>query len=297
MTNFSSLMLRYQQRIEQKLSDCLPLDPLSATSLNRAMRYAALEGGKRFRALLVYCCGHAGAIQDDSLLDNGACAVELIHAYSLIHDDLPAMDNSDLRRGKPTCHLAFDEATAILAGDALQALAFELIAARSPTLSPERHLAMVVELAKACGTRGMAGGQALDLLSGKIDLSLDELINLHRLKTGALIECSARIGSLYSATLEETQLQAIKQYAQHLGLAFQIKDDMLDVDGDPELLGKPKGIDHLNEKTTFVNLLTYTGAQQFLVSEIEKGIEVLNQANLLNKELLDLANFTVDRQN
>ncbi|NNM58612.1 MAG: polyprenyl synthetase family protein [Legionellales bacterium] len=296
MTNFNSIMPAYQQRIEQKLNNFLPIDPLSATALNQAMRYATLGGGKRFRALLVYCCGHAGSITNDDLLDKGACAVELIHAYSLIHDDLPAMDNSHLRRGKPTCHLAFDEAIAILAGDALQALAFELIANQSPLLSAEQTLSMVIELAQACGTRGMAGGQALDLRSGQVGLTLDELIHLHRLKTGALIECSARIGALYSTSLEDSQIQAIKQYAQHLGLAFQIKDDMLDIDGDPELLGKPTGIDNLNEKTTFVNLLTYSGAEQFLLSEIEKGIEALSQANLMYTELLDLGQFVVHRK-
>lgn len=296
MSNFQKFQQHYQQRVEQQLSNVLTTSHDSPEWLLQAMRYSSLQGGKRFRALLLYSCGHACGVNDDALLDAGACAVELIHAYSLIHDDLPAMDNSNLRRGKPTCHLAFDEATAILAGDALQALAFEVLAAQPAILSTEKRLNMVIELAKACGTRGMAGGQALDLRSGQIDLTLDELIHLHRLKTGALIECSALIGALGVDTLPPTQLQAIHEYAKHLGLAFQIKDDMLDVASDTETLGKPKGIDHINQKTTFVSLLNYEGAETFLLHEYERAIQALQRADLMHAHLLDLAEFVVHRK-
>ncbi|MFN7098609.1 MAG: polyprenyl synthetase family protein, partial [Gammaproteobacteria bacterium] len=240
-------------------------------------------------------CGHACGMTDDAILDAGAGAVELIHAYSLIHDDLPAMDNSDLRRGKPTCHLAFDEATAILAGDALQALAFEILTTQTTSLPAEKRLAMTIELARACGTRGMAGGQALDLHSGLTNLTLDELIHLHRLKTGALIECSAIIGALCADTLSPGVLESIHAYARHLGLAFQIKDDMLDVDSDTETLGKPKGIDHVNQKTTFVSLLNYNGAKQFLLQEYDQAIQSLQKVDLLNPQLIALADFVINR--
>jgi farnesyl diphosphate synthase len=295
MTDFQQFTQFYQQRIEQKLAACLVEEAESPEWLHQAMRYSSLGGGKRFRALLVYCCGHACGVSEDDLLDAGACAVELIHAYSLIHDDLPAMDNSDLRRGKPTCHLAFDEATAILAGDALQALAFEVLTTQTAALPAEKRLTMTIELAKACGTRGMAGGQALDLRSGQVNLTLTELIHLHHLKTGALIECSATIGALCANNLSPEKLQAIYSYAHHLGLAFQIKDDMLDVDGDTATLGKPKGIDDINQKTTFVSLLNYQGAQTFLLQEYEQAITALQKVNLVHPQLMNLAKFVINR--
>lgn len=295
MNNFLEFSRTYQRRVEEKLETYLIPSTISPSWLHESMRYSTLNGGKRFRALLVYACGQAVGVNDDNLLDAGACAVELIHAYSLIHDDLPAMDNSDLRRGKLTCHLAFDEATAILAGDALQALAFEVMLRSVSGLSIEQRLSMLTELVLACGTRGMAGGQALDLRSSGMNLSLPELIHLHQLKTGALIKASAVMGALAAKHLNPDKLSAIRIYAQHIGLAFQIKDDILDI-SDTTLLGKPAGLDRINQKNTFITLLGQAQAQNLLLEECDKAIAALEHANINTSRLVQLAEFVVQRQ-
>lgn len=243
-----------RERVEAALDHWLPRAGITPPNLHQAMRYSVLEGGKRVRAVLAYATGEALGT-DLACLDGPACAVELIHAYSLIHDDLPAMDNDDLRRGKPTCHKAFDEATAILAGDALQSLAFYILA-HDPAMqaSPAGRLAMIEHLALASGSRGMAGGQAIDLAAEGQRLSLAELENMHIHKTGALIRASVRLGAL-SGPHPPAQLDALDHYAKCIGLAFQIRDDILDIEADTETLGKQQGADIARDKSTYPALL------------------------------------------
>ena len=241
----------WQARFESVLDRRLPAEGRDPVVLHRAMRYSALGGGKRIRPVLVYATGKALGLTAESL-DPVAAAIELIHDYSLVHDDLPAMDDDDLRRGRPTCHRAFDEATAILAGDALQALAFELLALELPP-SPN-SLAVVREIAQACGSAGMAGGQALDL--GAVGRSLDEagLTGMHRLKTGALIRACSTAPCLLAGA-DQTTYSHLARYGECVGLAFQIRDDILDVAGDSELTGKKTQADAALGKPTFVSVL------------------------------------------
>ncbi len=226
------------------------------------MRYAVLGGGKRLRPTLVYATAEALGLPWGSL-DGPACAVELIHAYSLVHDDLPAMDDDDLRRGRPTCHRAYDEATAILVGDALLPLAF-LVLASDPALPAggERRLAMIQCLARASGSQGMAGGQSLDLAATGQPLDLTALENLHRCKTGALIRASVQMATLAAPGIEEEVATSLDRYAACIGLAFQVRDDILDVDGSTATLGKTRGKDALQRKVTYPALLGLAGAKQ-----------------------------------
>lgn len=251
----------WRARIEAALARALPAAAEPPQRLHAAMRHATLDGGKRIRALLVYAAGTAfGA--NVSALDAPAAAVELIHAYSLVHDDLPAMDDDDLRRGKPTVHIAFDEATAILAGDALQTLAFELLA--DAALDDRVRVAMLRELAVAAGARGMCGGQALDIdATGGAALSLAELERLHAMKTGALLRASVRLGAI-AAGADAAQRQTLDRYAQALGLAFQIRDDLLDVESDSATLGKTAGKDAVQAKATFPALLGLDASRERL---------------------------------
>ena len=257
-----TVLRAYQERIEHALDRCLPALATHPTQLHQAMRYVVLGGGKRVRPALVYAIGSAVGVADQAL-DGPACAVELIHAYSLVHDDLPAMDDDDLRRGQPTCHKTFDEATAILAGDALQSLAFHVLA-QDPamTATAEVRLKMIATLAQASGSRGMAGGQAIDLAAVGRDLSVAELEDMHIHKTGALIRASVLLGALSQPALDAAQLARFDHYAKCIGLAFQIRDDILDVEGDPALLGKAPGADQFRNKPTYPALLGMTGARQ-----------------------------------
>lgn len=249
----------YRARANRALEACLPAAERSPAPLHEAMRYVVLNGGKRVRATLVYASGEAvGA--DASLLDAPACAVELMHAYSLVHDDLPAMDNDDLRRGKPTCHRAFGEANALLAGDALQSLAFEVLANGASKV--ERGMQMVAALAHASGSLGMAGGQALDLAAVGCELSLAELETMHRHKTGCLIRASVRLGALCGADVDEAQIAQLDAYAACIGLAFQVRDDILDVESDTETLGKTQGADVALKKPTYPSLLGLAAAKR-----------------------------------
>jgi farnesyl diphosphate synthase len=255
------LMRDYQGQVESVLARWLPAEITQPEELHAAMRYSVLGGGKRVRAILVYLTGQAlgTPLQE---LDGPACAVELIHAYSLIHDDLPAMDDDDLRRGKPTCHKAFNEAIAVLAGDALHSLAFHILA-HDPAMQcgPEKRLKMVEILAQSIGSRGMAGGQAIDLASEGKTLTLPELENMHIHKTGALIRASVQLGGLASTCTDE-QFKALDHYAKCIGLAFQIRDDILDVEADTETLGKAQGADIARNKSTYPSLLGMTDAKQ-----------------------------------
>lgn len=255
------LLRAHAARAESALQRWLPPADELPARLHAAMRYAALDGGKRIRPVLVYVTGE---VLDVPLaqLDGPACAVELIHAYSLVHDDLPAMDDDDLRRGKPTCHKAFDEASAILAGDALQTLAFQVLA-EDPAMvaEPRLRLAMVRELAQASGSRGMAGGQAIDMAATGGQLTPAALQQMHSLKTGALIRAAVRLGALSRPGLDPAQLTALDAYAAAIGLAFQIRDDILDVESSTEQLGKRQGADQSLAKSTYVALLGLDGAK------------------------------------
>lgn len=251
MNELQQTLHHLRQRVEDALDRRLPPRSESPERLHEAMRYATLEGGKRIRACLVYAAGEAvGAPQ--AVLDAPACAVELIHAYSLVHDDLPCMDDDDLRRGRATCHRAYDEATALLVGDALQTLAFEILASDPGlTISPTQRARMIATLAHASGSRGMAGGQAIDLAAVGGVLSERELEHMHRRKTGALIRASILLGALAQEQAPDASLVALDTYAQNVGLAFQITDDILDVEGDADTLGKTPGADQAHHKPTY----------------------------------------------
>jgi farnesyl diphosphate synthase len=239
------------------------------------MRYATLNGGKRIRPILVYATGQALHVPQDRL-DAPACAVELIHAYSLVHDDLPAMDDDDLRRNQPSCHRAFDEATAILVGDALQSLAFKSLCC-DPCIQADAQirLTMVETLARASGSRGMAGGQAIDLQAVGRELNLAELENLHIHKTGALIRAAVRLATLLDPEADKQLAQRLDHYAKCIGLAFQIQDDILDVEGDTETLGKTKGKDLEQEKPTYPSLMGIAGAREKAENLIQEALQSL----------------------
>ncbi len=245
--------------------------------------------------MLVYVVGEQMGVSPE-VLDVPACAVELIHAYSLVHDDLPCMDDDELRRGRPTCHIAFGEATALLAGDAAQALAFELLANDAALdVSPDQKLAMIATLSEAAGTKGMAGGQSLDMDATNQQLALDALSNLHRMKTGALISASCLLGGLASATVTSEQLDLLKKYGSAVGLAFQVMDDILDVTANTETLGKTAGADEKMQKSTYVTLVGLEAAQQTCADLCSEAVE---SAQLLgdNQGMLEsLANFAGNR--
>jgi farnesyl diphosphate synthase len=251
-----------QARVEEVLARWLPRADSRPTRLHRAMRYAVLGGGKRVRPTLVYATGLALGVPRQRL-DGPAAAVELVHAYSLIHDDLPAMDDDDLRRGKPTCHKAFDEATAILAGDAIQALAFYILA-HDPEMvdQPVLRLRMLECLARASGSHGMAGGQAIDLDATGRQLDIVELENMHILKTGALIRASVTLGALSQPDISKETLEQLDRYAKCVGLAFQIRDDILDVEGETAVLGKTQGADSALNKPTYPSILGLDASKQ-----------------------------------
>jgi geranylgeranyl pyrophosphate synthase len=283
--------------IEAALKRFLPSITSTPTVLHQAMHYVVMNGGKRIRALLVYATGRLlGATQQD--MDRAACAVEFIHAYSLTHDDLPAMDNDDLRRGKPTCHLAFDEATAILVGDALQCLAFDILVEEYDTALPAcTRLKMLSSLTTACSSLGMAGGQALDLLATGQKITLDELADIHRRKTGALIKASIQMGALSSNHLNEEHHLHLNHFAENIGLAFQIQDDIIDVLSPTELLGKQQGKDQLLEKATYPSLIGMERAQQERDLALDKALFSLNQLTFNTEQLSHLANYIVQRVN
>jgi farnesyl diphosphate synthase len=282
-----------QNRIENFLKQTLPSDQTEPRHLHAAMRYSVLNGGKRIRPLLIYITGKMlGAKLDD--LDFPAGAVELIHCYSLIHDDLPAMDNDDLRRGKPTCHKAYDEATAILAGDALQSLAFNLLL-KASTLNPEIRLQMLATLTEACGSSGMAGGQALDLDAVGKTLSLQQLTQLHNLKTGALMTAAIKMATLV-AQATRAQSEALNNFAKSIGLAFQIQDDILDLESPTEILGKPQGSDVIQNKPTYPELLGIENAKQEVKHLYLEAVENLKIFAKDANPLVILANFIINRK-
>jgi geranylgeranyl pyrophosphate synthase len=247
--------MSWQSRVETQLDLRLPRADSKPERLHEALRYSVLDGGKRVRPVLVYATARALGLAE-ATVDGAACAVEFIHAYSLVHDDLPAMDNDDLRRGKPTCHKAFDEATAILVGDSLQVLAFQVLAngVGLPNDSKAR-LRLVELLAIGSGTSGMAGGQALDLAANGQQLSIQSVEDMHNRKTGALIHASVMMAAACAPDISESVCSALDQYGRDLGLAFQIQDDLLDVEGDANVLGKATGADSKRGKPTYPAVL------------------------------------------
>jgi farnesyl diphosphate synthase len=281
------------EHIERVLDGALPPESLAPQRLHRAMRYATLDGGKRLRARLVYATGRLFGLSMTQL-DSAAAAVEMIHAYSLIHDDLPAMDDDDLRRGKPTVHIAFDEATAILAGDALQALAYEtLVRAEWPDAA---KLAALQELISASGSRGMCGGQQLDMDAGGKTLTLADLQNVHALKTGMLIKAAIRLPAIV-ADADSDARAALDAFADDLGLAFQIQDDILDVEASTEQLGKSVGKDAAQAKATYPALMGLGGAKALLAELAERMPQHLSEFGDRAEALSTLAAFAVARRN
>jgi len=289
------LMANYQQRVEVCLERCLPAASLAPQTLHEAMRYAVLGGGKRIRPFLVYAAGTAvGARLED--LDMPACAVELVHAYSLVHDDLPAMDDDDLRRGKPTCHKAFDEATAILAGDALQSLAFALLSDTQCTEGDAaRQCRMINTLALAGGSRGMAGGQAMDLAAEGRTLDIAQLEDMHIHKTGALIRASVTLGALGSPFCDEDRLQQLDHYAKCIGLAFQVRDDILDEEADTATLGKPQGSDLARQKSTYPSVLGLEEAKRTAQELCDDALASLESFGAEADPLRLMAGYIVER--
>lgn len=253
--SFEALVLQYQTRVDQTLDHWLPPESVHPIELHKAMRYSVLAPGKRVRPVLVYATASALGLEL-SLVDGIAAALEIIHAYSLIHDDLPAMDDDDLRRGRPTCHCAFDEATAILAGDALQALAFYVLSHdQTMTSDSSARLKMIEKLSLFSGSRGMAGGQAIDLAAVGRSLNIVELETMHIHKTGALIRTCIQLAALSSSSLSTEKFNALDTYAKSIGLSFQIQDDILDVVGNTQTLGKPQGSDMERDKPTFPSII------------------------------------------
>ena len=296
MPPFIDRLQRYQKRVELALDARLPPARRTPARLHEAMRYVTLDGGKRVRASLVYASGEAvGA--EDSALDTPACAVELIHAYSLVHDDLPSMDDDALRRGKPTCHIAFDEATALLAGDALQSLAFEILAEdRALTVSAERRAQMITLLAQAAGSIGMAGGQAIDLASAGKAVTIEQLEEMYARKTGALIRASVLLGAYAQAGFGAGIQQALEEYSRAVGLAFQITDDILDVEGNAETLGKNPGVDLARSKPTYPQLLGLSEAKVRAKRLHTQALESLAPLGDNGRTLAELAGFIIERR-
>jgi farnesyl diphosphate synthase len=272
---FESLVEEFQQRVDLALDHWLPRVDVNPMRLHQAMRYAVLAPGKRVRPILVYATASTLGIELERV-DGAASAVEIIHAYSLIHDDLPAMDDDDLRRGRPTCHCEFDEATAILAGDALQALAFYIIS-HDPQMieSASARLQMIERLSMFSGSRGMAGGQAIDLASVGKTLNIAELETMHIHKTGALIRTCIQLAAYSTNNLNTQQFKALDSYAKSIGLSFQIQDDILDVIGDTATLGKPQGSDSARNKPTFPSIIGLEASYEKAQELHQKALQAL----------------------
>ncbi len=286
------LLEQYAIRVNLRLSENLPLESDSPKTLHEAMRYSVLGGGKRIRPALVYATGEALSINLDSL-DNAACAVELMHCYSLIHDDLPAMDDDDLRRGRPTCHKAFDEATAILAGDAIQALAFAMLA--SDNTSYKQRVHMIQQLAKSSGSLGMAGGQAIDLASVNKQLNEDEIITMHTLKTAALIQASVLMAVISSDMNNPETFAHFAHFTEKVGLAFQIRDDILDIQADTVTLGKPQGSDAAQNKPTYPSIVGVEQAENTANNLLQAALNEIEHLDDRAKNLRSISKYMVTR--
>ncbi|MBS9431854.1 (2E,6E)-farnesyl diphosphate synthase [Photorhabdus hainanensis] len=299
-TQFKEQLKICQQRVNNVLISTLSSLAFADNPLVHAMQHGTLLGGKRLRPFLVYAVGEMFGLSANNL-DAPAAAVECIHAFSLIHDDLPAMDNDDLRRGQPTCHIKFGEAHAILAGDALQALAFEILSKREmPDVTTTDRLEMLAELATASGVAGMCGGQALDLAAEGKHIDLHMLEKIHRHKTGALIRSAVRMGAYSAGQSGHDALPELDQYAQAIGLAFQVQDDILDVIGDTEMIGKRQGSDQQLGKSTYPALLGLEQAQKKAYELYQEALQALNKLEdkSYNTTMLrTLASFIIERNN
>ncbi|EGR2797016.1 (2E,6E)-farnesyl diphosphate synthase [Vibrio navarrensis] len=291
------VLTSYQKRNNEQLNRWLDGLPHQNQALIQAMRYGLVLGGKRARPFLVYITGEMlGCTPQD--LDTPACAIECIHAYSLIHDDLPAMDDDELRRGQPTCHIKFDEATAILTGDALQTLAFSILAEGTLSAQGEsQRVRMVQALAEASGAQGMCVGQALDLAAENRLVSLEELEEIHRNKTGALMRCAVRLGALAAGEKGREILPQLDQYAAAVGLAFQVQDDILDIISDTETLGKPQGSDQELNKSTYPALLGLDGAIEKAHTLLQEALQALDAIPYNTQLLEEFARYVVERKN
>jgi farnesyl diphosphate synthase len=294
---FQTYLEKCQQRVDAALDRYLPLNDPPEHNLAEAIRYAVVGGGgKRIRPVMVYAAGETMGVSYD-ILDAPACAIEMIHAYSLIHDDLPAMDDDDLRRGRPTCHKAFDEATAILAGDALQALAYEILTDENlTTLADKRRIQMLKLLTQASGAHGMAGGQAVDLASVGKTLNLEQLENMHQLKTGALIKASILLGAICNPQISESEIGILENYAHCIGLSFQIQDDILDVIGSTETLGKPQGSDQAQMKPTYPAILGVEASKKRAEEQHELAMKHLEPMGKKADTLRQLSAYIIERE-
>ncbi|CAH1546296.1 geranyl diphosphate/farnesyl diphosphate synthase [Vibrio jasicida] len=287
----------YQQRNNQHLNQWLEQLPHQEQPLIQAMKYGLLLGGKRVRPFLVYITGQMLGCEPEDL-DTPASAIECIHAYSLIHDDLPAMDDDDLRRGQPTCHIKFDEATAILTGDALQTLAFTILAEGELNPNAESHrIKMVQALAQSSGANGMCVGQALDLGAENRRVSLAELEEIHRNKTGALINCAVKLGALAAGDKGLDVMPHLERYSRAIGLAFQVQDDILDIISDTETLGKPQGSDQELNKSTYPSLLGLEGAMEKAHTLLQEALQALEAIPYNTQLLEEFARYVIERKN
>jgi len=282
-------------RVETALSDLLPASRIAPSRLHDAMRYSTLGGGKRVRAMLVFGAGELTGAEPERLAI-AASAVEIVHAYSLIHDDLPCMDDDVLRRGKPTCHVEFDEATALLAGDALQSFAFQLLSEYTLADDAQTQLKMIQLFASAGGSRGMAGGQAIDLDAVGKSITLPELEFMHILKTGALIRASVLLGAHCGRRLPQPELDRLDRYAKCVGLAFQVVDDILDEEGDAETLGKTAGKDKANAKPTYTSLMGLAEAKRFAEELLSDALDAVSGFDAPAARLREIADFIVHRE-
>ncbi|MGV3741409.1 MAG: polyprenyl synthetase family protein [Burkholderiaceae bacterium] len=290
---FSEWMKAVQAGVEESLAAFLPDSAAVPTGLHEAMRYAALDGGKRVRPLLVFAAGEVFDA-DPALLSRAAAAVEMIHVYSLVHDDMPCMDDDALRRGKPTVHVKYDEATALLVGDALQSQAFLVLAEGEGDAA--RKLDMVRLLAQAAGSLGMCGGQAIDLASVGLNLSLEQLEQMHRLKTGALLRASVLLGAMCGKKLDATEIAALDAYARAIGLAFQVVDDVLDATADSATLGKTAGKDAADNKPTYVSILGLEQSRQLAEKLRNDAHDALAPFKNNTQRLRELADLIVQRK-
>ena len=285
----------FQQRIDQFLEQKLAGLTVNDKKLHQAMRYGLLIGGKRIRPYLAYITGETLGV-DLKDVDGISGAIECIHAYSLVHDDLPAMDDDDLRRGQPTCHKAFDEATGILAGDSLQTLAFDILANHnfSETVKP-KQVKLIQQLITAAGYQGMCGGQALDLAATNKMITLEQLETLHSLKTGALLEASVSMVAECSPKISQPEKEALKAYAKFIGLAYQVRDDIIDIISTQEQLGKPCGSDIALNKSTYPALLGLEGAQEKAENLFQQALQALASLPYNTQSLADFATFIIKR--
>jgi farnesyl diphosphate synthase len=293
--DFQSWVHARQSHIESTLQNLLPAADIAPQRLHRAMRYAVLGGGKRVRPLLAFAAGELTGADTERLAIAGA-AVELIHAYSLVHDDLPCMDDDVLRRGRPTCHIEYDESTALLVGDALQSLAFQLVSEYRLAADPAVQLEMVKLLAAAAGSRGMAGGQAIDLEAVGKALSVPELEFMHIHKTGALIRAAALLGVRCGNGMAEKEIALVDRFAKYIGLAFQVVDDVLDAEGSTATLGKTAGKDAQNNKPTYVSALGVARSKAFAEELRQDALEALGAFGERGLRLRQLADFIVLRK-